>query len=120
MVHRRADTGQTMLVSSAKALVGKIVTLELVGGIRVTTKVAAVERDSATGQFYLCCGQLLVFLMQQREGSQTGRMGFGLVGVMPYGVPEMVPQKTNVLALDHIVLAQPAMDEFATVYAEET
>ena len=107
-----------MRVSDASALVGQIVTLELVGGIRVTTKVAAVERDSATGQFYLCCGRLLTFLMQQRQDPQTSKMGFGLIGVMPYGIPEMAPQKKNLLALGHVVLAQPAMEAFATLYAK--
>ncbi len=108
-----------MRVSDASALLGKIVTLEMVGGIRLTTKIESVDRDPETGRFYMHTGRLLVFLMQHQKAHKTGKIGFGLVGVLPYGFPEMVPQKTNVLALDHVVLAQPAIEELATLFAEE-
>ena len=109
-----------MRISDAKALVGKIVTLELVGGARLTTKIEVVYQDSETGRFHLHTGKLLVFHLQQQHDPKTGKVAFGLVGVLPYGVPEMTPQNTNVLALDHIVIAQPAMKEFAALYARET
>src|SRR3954451_7630000 len=64
----RIPVGQIMRVSDASALLGKIVTLELIGGIRLTTKVESVDRDPETGRFYLRTGRLLVFLMQHQEG----------------------------------------------------
>lgn len=109
-----------MRISDAKALAAKIVTLELVGGARLTTKIEDVDQDPESGRFYLRTGPLLVFHLQQQHDPKTSKVAFGLVGILPYGVPEMAPQNTNVLALDHIVIAQPAMEKFATLYARET
>lgn len=108
-----------MRVSDASALLGKIVTLELIGGIRLTTKVESVDTDPETGGFYMYTGRLLVFLMQHQKAHETGKLGFGLIGVLPYGIPELAPQKTNVLALDHVVFAQPAIERIATLFAKE-
>ena len=109
-----------MRISDAKALVGKIVTLDLIGGVRLTTKVETMDKDPKAGQFYLHCGRLLVFLIEHRQKSPTGKMSFRITGAIPYGIPEMAPQKTNVLALDHVVFAQTPIDGLAALYAKQT
>ena len=42
-----------MRVSDAKALVGKFVTLELIGGARLTTKAETVDEDPDAERYYM-------------------------------------------------------------------
>jgi hypothetical protein len=109
-----------MRVSDAKALVGKVCTLDMIIGVRLTTKVTGVAQEE--GRWFLETGPLIVFVLEmQGQDQKTGAFNLQLRQVIPYGIPEFEPQKKNSIDLEHVVMAGPCqMDPVVQQYTKMT
>lgn len=109
-----------MRVSDAKTLVGKIVVLDMVNSLRLTTKVEAVEQEGQN--FFMVCGHLIMFILQPVGMGQPGTKQFQakLVDVIPYGFPDFAPTKQTHIDLTHILTASLSPDDIAQNYARMT
>ena len=101
--------------------VGHVVVIEMVNGVKLTTKLESVEKDPDDGQWYANTGSLLVFMIQiVGQNPDTKALEVRLQDIIPYGIPEMQPKKKNSIELGHIVMAAPAQKGFADQYSQMT
>ncbi len=108
-----------MRVFDAKALIGKIVTLDLITGIRLTTKIESVEQEE--GGWFFHTGPLLIYVIQiVGQDDKTGEMKLNLQNVIPYGIPDFQPTKKNYVDLSHVFTAATPMANILDHYAKAT
>ena len=102
-----------MRLSEAKELVGKISTLDMLGGARITTKVIAVVSEE--GRHFLKCDQPSMIILRE-----AGAQQFQIVGIVPYGIPDFQPAKDRHFDIDHIIMASPTIGGISEAYAKAT
>lgn len=108
-----------MRASDLKELEGKIVVLDLINGIKLTTKVEEVTADG-----FVVCGKLVEFhVVQQLKDRSKQPTPDNIENVVTntfYGFPLFEIGDGNHLDVNHVLLAIRANDEMEKVYLSVT
>lgn len=104
-----------MRVELLQQYVGKVITLDLVSGVQLVTKLKSL--DAANRE--LVVGQLRVFQIQVVQDSPTSQPR-GVVQNFPYGQPLYQLGDEHRIRADHVILVMVPNPEMAAVYTKET
>lgn len=104
-----------MRVELLQQYVGKVITLDLVSGVQMVTKLKSL--DAANRE--LVVGQLRLFQIQVVQRTPNGPPE-GVVQNFPYGQPLYQLGDEHRIRADHVILVMVPNAEMAAVYIKET